>query len=143
VVPAAEFFVTQLTTALQPGEVLAEVRFPAGAGPGWGFQEFSRRPGDYALAAAAVVLRVGPDGAIAGARIALAAVADRPVRAVEAERALLGARGEPARLAEAAGAAAAPLTPPADVHGSGEYRRHLARVLVERALADAWRRLGG
>ena len=141
VIPAERFFVTYLTTDLAPDEILAEVRFPLGGETvGWGFQELSRRFGDYAMAAAATVLISAPDGTIAKARIALAGVADRAVRAREAEALLVGAPGEAGRFAEAARIAAEALTPPADVHGSSAYRRHLAGVLVERALADAWGR---
>jgi carbon-monoxide dehydrogenase medium subunit len=107
---------------------------------GWGFQELSRRFGDYAMAAAATVLVTAPDGTITKARIALAGVADRAVRARAAEALLVGASGEAGRFAEAARVAVEALTPPADVHGSSAYRRHLAGVLVERAFADAWGR---
>jgi aerobic carbon-monoxide dehydrogenase medium subunit len=141
VIPAERFFVTYLTTDLAPEELLAEVRFPFGAEPeGWGFQELSRRFGDYAMAAAATVLATAPDGTITKARIVLAGVADRPVRAREAEALLVGARGEADRLAEAARVVQGALMPPADVHGSSAYRRHLAGVLVERALTEAWGR---
>jgi aerobic carbon-monoxide dehydrogenase medium subunit len=141
VIPAERFFVTYLTTDLTPDELLAEVRFPLGEeAEAWGFQELSRRFGDYAMAAAAIVLGTAPDGTIAKARIALAGVADRAIRAREAEALLVGTPGEAGRFAEAARVAAGALMPPADVHGSSAYRRHLAGVLVERALADAWRR---
>ena len=141
VIPAERFFVTYLTTDLASDELLAEVRFPLGGeATGWGFQELSRRFGDYAMAAAATVLVTAPDGTIAKARIALAGVADRAVRAREAEALLVGTPGAEDRFAEAARVATAALTPPADVHGSSAYRRHLAGVLVERALADAWGR---
>jgi CO/xanthine dehydrogenase FAD-binding subunit len=143
VIPAERFFVTHLTTDLAPDELLAEARFPVGGeAVGWGFEELSRRFGDYAMAAAAVVLVAAPDGTIAKARIALAGVADRAVRAREAEALLLSAPGEAGRFAEAARVAAEVLTPPADVHGSSAYRRHLAGVLVERALTGAWGRAG-
>src|SRR5262249_30310019 len=129
------------TTDLAPGELLAEVRFPLdGEAAGWGFQELSRRFGDYAMAAAATMLVTAPDGTIAKARIALAGVADRAIRPREAEALLVGTRRQPSRFAEAARIAAEALTPPADVHGSSAYRRHLAGVLIERALGDAWGR---
>jgi aerobic carbon-monoxide dehydrogenase medium subunit len=140
VIPAERFFVTYLTTDLAPDELLAEARFPVGGeAVGWGFEELSRRFGDYAMAAVAAVLVAAPDGTIAKARLALAGVADRAVRAREAEALLVGAPGE-ARFPEAARVAAGALTPPADVHGSSAYRRHLAEVLVERALSAAWGR---
>jgi carbon-monoxide dehydrogenase medium subunit len=143
VIPAPEFFVTMLTTSLGPGEILAEARFPAPQpGSGWGFSELSRRPGDFALALVAATLQVGADGTIAHARIALGAVADRAMRCPEAEAALLGQPGGRATFEAAAAIASEGLEPPSDVHASSGYRRHLAKVLVERALTQAWQRLG-
>jgi carbon-monoxide dehydrogenase medium subunit len=140
-IAARDFFVGALTTSLRGGEIVREARFPLlAAGSGWSFLELARRHGDYALVSAAAVLRRGADGSIADARIALGSVADRAVRCPDAERALVGARGGPALFEAAARAAAAPLDPPSDVHGSGAYRRHLAAVLVERALGEAWGR---
>ena len=142
VIPAAEFFVTMFSTRLASSEILSEARFPAlGPGTGWGFAELSRRLGDFAIAAAATVLEAGPDGRIAKARIALGAVADRAIRCVDAEAVLQGQPPGPAAFQAAAEAAAAPLDPPSDVHGSSAYRRHLVTVLVRRALAQAWDRV--
>ena len=139
VIPAQDFFVTLLTTNLGPCEILTEARFPTlQPGSGWGFSELSRRPGDFALAIAAATLQVGSDGGIISSRIALGAVADRAVRCLEAEAALLGQRGGKAVFEAAAALASGPLEPPSDVHASSGYRRHLARVLVERALTQAW-----
>jgi carbon-monoxide dehydrogenase medium subunit len=143
VIPAPEFFVTMLTTNLAPLEILTEARFPAlQPGNGWGFSELSRRPGDFALAIAAATLQVGTNGRITTARIAVGAVADRALRCLEAEAALLGRRGERATFEAAATLASEPLEPPSDVHASSGYRRHLSMVLVERALTQAWQRLG-
>ena len=138
-VPARDFFVTSLTTSLRPGEILREARFPlVPATAGWSFMELARRHGDYAIVSVASRLDLGPDGRIGQARVALGSVADRAVRSDEAESVLVGEVGAPA-LFEAA-AAAVRLDPPADVHGSSSYRRHVARVLVERSLLEAWRR---
>jgi CO/xanthine dehydrogenase FAD-binding subunit len=142
VIPAQDFFVALLTTSLGPAEILTEVRFPVlRPASGWGFCELSRRPGDFAMVAAAATLQVGAAGTITKARIALGAVSDRAIRCPEAEAALLGQMGGRAGFEAAAGLASAPLTPPSDVHGSSGYRRHLARVLVERALTQAWQQL--
>ena len=139
-IPARDFFVTYLTTDLTPGEILTEARFPIlGPQTGWGFTELCRRQGDYAIVSAAAVIERDADGTIATARVALGSVADRAIRSPEAEAALVGRRGDPAVFAAAA--AAVPLDPPSDVHGSGAYRRHVASVLVERALAEAWQRI--
>jgi aerobic carbon-monoxide dehydrogenase medium subunit len=143
VIPASDFFVTLLTTDLGPVEILTEARFPVlGPGHGWGFSELSRRPGDFALAIAAAMLQVGADGTITHARLALGAVADRAVRCLGAEGALLGQRGGGAVFEAVAALASEALDPPSDVHASGGYRRHLAKVLAERALTQAWQRLG-
>src|SRR5919108_508878 len=142
VIPAQDFFVTMLSTNLGPGEILTEARFPTlQPGSGWGFSELSRRPGDFALALAAVTLQVGASGAITQTRIALGAVADRAIRCPEAEAALLGQSGGEAVFDAAARLASGALEPPSDVHASSGYRRHLARVLVARALTQAWGRL--
>ncbi len=143
VIPAADFFVTMLTTSLDPTEILTEARFPVlPPGRGWGFTELSRRPGDFALVAAATTVEADADGRITHARIVLGAVADQAVRGSEAEAALLGQTGGKKAFAEAAKLATASLAPPADLHASSSYRRHLAKVLVERTLAQAWQRLG-
>jgi carbon-monoxide dehydrogenase medium subunit len=140
-IPAADFFVAALTTSLRPGEILREARFPLPpAASGWSVMELARRHGDYALVSTAVVLEMSSDGTIAAARIALGSVAEVPVRCRAAEAALRGERAGAALIESAAVAAAAPLEPPADVHGSGAYRRRLAEVLVARALAEAWER---
>jgi carbon-monoxide dehydrogenase medium subunit len=143
VIPASDFFVTMLTTNLGPFEILTEARFPVlGPEHGWGFGELSRRPGDFALAIAAATLQVGADGTITHARLALGAVADRAVRCPGAEAALLGQRGRGALFEAVAALASESLDPPSDVHASSGYRRHLAKVLAERALTQAWQRLG-
>jgi carbon-monoxide dehydrogenase medium subunit len=140
-IPAEEFFVSYFTTSLAPGELLVEARFPfLPRGAGWSFQELARRAGDFALAAVAVVLERGPGGMVVDPRIALGAVADRAIRCREAEALLAGKPGGAAAFKAAALEAARPLDPPSDVHASGAYRRHLARVLVERALTEAWGR---
>jgi CO/xanthine dehydrogenase FAD-binding subunit len=140
IVPAREFFVTYLTTALAPDELLVEARFPALAPTaGTAFLELSRRPGDFAIVAAAVVLE-GTGGVVRRARIALGAVGDRAVRSEAGEAALVAERGTSAAFEAAARVAAETLDPPSDVHGSGAYRKHLARVLVRRALTQAWER---
>jgi aerobic carbon-monoxide dehydrogenase medium subunit len=141
-IPARDFFVSTLTTSLGPDEILTEARFPVlRPETSWGFSELSRRLGDFALVVAAATLRVGAAGTIAEARIALGAVADRAIRCPEAEAALLGQRGGKEAFTAAASLASEPLEPPSDVHATSDYRRHLARVLVERTLAQAWQRV--
>jgi carbon-monoxide dehydrogenase medium subunit len=133
-IPATEFFQGFFTTALAPDELLVEVRFPA-AGPGTvvAFEEAARRHGDFAMVAAAAAVRVR-DGRVDNVRLALAGVADTPVRCREAEEVVLGAAPSSQVIEEASALAAEPLTPPSDLHGTSAYRQHLARVLVRRAL---------
>ena len=136
-IPASDFFLTVFTTALEPAELLTEVRLPKPAPSAKiGFQQFSRRAGDFALTMAAAVLEV-EGGKVAGARIALGGVGDRPVRACGAEELLRGERASPRALAAAAEAAARGVDPIGDIHGSAEYRRDLVRVLTRRALEQA------
>ena len=138
-VAAADFFRGLLTTALAPGEILTEARVPA-HGRGWGFAEVARRSGDFALAGVVAVLdRVpGSTAPCVSARVVGFGVGDRPVRFLEAERVLTTAAPDPVR----AGAAVA-CEPPADVHASAAYRRHLAAVLTEDAVRQALARLDG
>jgi carbon-monoxide dehydrogenase medium subunit len=143
IIPARDFFRTMLTTSLSGEEILMEARFPVlRPGRGWGFSELSRRPGDFAIVAAAATLDVGAAGVITQAQMALGAVADRAIRCPEAEAALVGQMAGTAAFEAAAALASAPLEPPSDVHGSSSYRRHLANVLVQRALTQAWQRVG-
>ncbi len=138
-VPAGDFFVGPLTTALEPDELLVRVDVP-GCGPhGWGFEEFSRRAGDFALAAAGVLLQV-TDDRVVRARVAMMGVGDTPLHCAEAETALIGTRLSDSVIAHVVQAACDPLTPRQDLQATADYRRHLAGVLLERALRRAWTR---
>jgi aerobic carbon-monoxide dehydrogenase medium subunit len=137
-VPADEFFVSHLTSCLEPDEVVTEVRFPVtGGGWGSGFAEVAPRHGDYAVCAVACALRVA-DGVVTEARLGAAAVSDRPVRLHAAERALVGSRCEPEALAAAAGEARGAVDPSDGMHASAEYRRHLTGVLAGRSAERAY-----
>ncbi len=142
VIPAADLFVTYLTTSLDPRELLVEVRIPAlPRGAGWSWMEIARRHGDFALAGVGVVLTVRR-GAIAEARIALTGVGPTPVRAARAERLLVGRAPSEALWGEAAEAVRAAVTPEGDIHASAEYRTHVSGVLAQRALREAAARVG-
>jgi CO/xanthine dehydrogenase FAD-binding subunit len=133
VVGAADFFVTHLTTALEPDELLTEIEVPVPAGgTRYAFVEFARRLGDFALGGAAVLVRPSGD-----ASIALLAAAPTPVRASEAEAFLRGRAIDEASAQEAAALAVAGIEPTGDIHGSTEYRRGLIETLVYRALRAA------
>jgi aerobic carbon-monoxide dehydrogenase medium subunit len=137
-IPASAFFTGYLSTALAPSELLTQVRFPAAApGTGAAFTEFARRRGDFALVGCAAQI-TAPGGVITDARICLSGVASAPVRCRAAEQLLLGQSPAGSELLDAAAdSAAADLNPPGDLHASGDYRRHLALVLVRRAIARA------
>jgi carbon-monoxide dehydrogenase medium subunit len=136
---AADFFCTAFTTALQPDELITEVRLPL-LGDSWrcGFIEFSRRKGDFALAMALAALRLEGDR-IVEARLGIGGVEHRPRRIEAAERLLTGESLRADLLAEAGVLAAAAVEPVEDIHASAEYRRDLCRVMTRRALADALR----
>jgi carbon-monoxide dehydrogenase medium subunit len=136
-IAAADFFRSILTTSLRPDELITEVRLPA-LGPDWrfGFAEFSRRAGDFALGMALAVLRL--DGArIVEARIGVGGAGDRPLRITSAERALTGTVPPPEALADAGAIAAAAVDPFEDLHATVAYRRDLVRAMTRRALQRA------
>jgi aerobic carbon-monoxide dehydrogenase medium subunit len=137
VVPAADWFEGYLTTSRRPDELLTHVRFPA-ARPGTGvsFQEVARRHGDFAIVGLGASLTLS-DGAIGDARLAFAGVSDVPVRAAEAEDLLVGETPSDELFDEAARRATAGIDPPADLHGSSEYRKKVAAALVRRGLRAA------
>lgn len=138
VIPAAEFFVTYMTTALEQGEILTEVRMPVlPPGTGWAIREITRRSGDLALAGIALTLRIEA-GRCADARIAAFGIDATAVRLSEAEEALRGAIPNTEGFARVGAIAAESLADPMScIHASADYRRHLVGTLLERALADA------
>ncbi len=136
-VPAVEFHVSYFTTALHDDELVESVRVPTiGPGWGWGFAEVSRRPGDFAIAGAAALIRLA-GGEIVESRVAVGGVSERPIRLGAAESSITGARaGEiEARIGPIEG-----IEPVTDASASADHRRRLARVLVVRAVSDACRR---
>lgn len=138
-ITAADFFQGYLQTALEPNELLVELHVPGlPAGTGSAFLEFARREGDYAVAGVAAAISLAADGTIADARLALCAVGPTALRATAAEAALRGQRPGPEAWAAAAAEVQAAITEaPSDIHGSADYRRHLAGVLTRRALGIA------
>jgi carbon-monoxide dehydrogenase medium subunit len=136
-IPADAFFKSMFTTDLNEGEMIIEVRLPR-LGTGWhcGFEEFSRRAGDFAIVAALALLHID-HGEIADARIALGGVINRPVRSRQAESVLAGEKPSPELFREAARQASQEFEPLGDIHGSAEYKRDLVAVMVRRALEQA------
>jgi aerobic carbon-monoxide dehydrogenase medium subunit len=136
-IPASEFFVDYLTTALAPSEILTGVRVSK-LGSDWGYryEKFHRTAQAWAIVGVAALARRS-NGHVAQARIGLTNMGAVPVRASVAEAAAAGAEANRAALAAAAHSAADGTEPPADLHGAPDYRRHLARILTGRALAAA------
>jgi aerobic carbon-monoxide dehydrogenase medium subunit len=136
-IPAADFFVDYLTSALEPDEILTAIRIPK-LGPGWGYryEKFHRTAQAWATVGVAALVRRS-NGSVAEARIGLTNMGTTPLRATAAEQAASGAEASRAALSEAAAHADEGTEPPADLHGAPDYRRHLARVLTGRALATA------
>ena len=142
VLKAEEFFTGYLSTALEAGEMLTEVRFPwIPPRAGWAFMEFARRSGDYALVGAAAVVAASPEGKCQSATIAYLGIAGNPVRSPAIEEILIGSTLNEHTLA-AAGAEARSLVSDdmEDVHATVEYRRTLTAELTKRVLKAAWER---
>ena len=125
-IAADDFFTGFLETALAPDEILTEIRVPAAPDAGWGFEKFNRRAQDWAIVGVAAVHN-GRTG------IGLVNMDTKPIRATASEEAMAGG----ASAADAADVAHEGTNPPADLNGTVEYRQHLARVLVRRALEEA------
>ncbi|GAC1358448.1 MAG: xanthine dehydrogenase family protein subunit M [Ktedonobacteraceae bacterium] len=138
-IAARAFFQGFFQTTLEAGELLTELRIPGlPTRSGSAFVEFARREGDYALAGVAAVVSLDEDGTIAQARLGLCSVGPTAVRPQAAEALLRGQHPGKEAWAAAAAAVIADLDePPSDIHGSADYRRHLAGVMTERALALA------
>lgn len=138
---AREFFVSHLTTALGPAEILVEVRLPAPKPrTGTAFLELSRRHGDFAIVAVAATVTLDPAGVCMNAALVFSGVGGTPVEAVTAVERLRGERPTPHAIDAAAQAVPAALSPDADIHASAEYRKHVAGVLARRALTVACKR---
>jgi carbon-monoxide dehydrogenase medium subunit len=137
VIEAADFFKGPLITALEADEIITEIRLPIWpAQRRFGFQEFSRRRGDFALAAA--MLFYDQDGDKArNAHVGAIGVADRPLRLSAVDKVLNGNAIDEAVIAKAEAAASASVDPPDDIHAGGAYRKALIGVMVERALRAA------
>jgi len=136
-IAAGEFFEGPLMTALKPDEIITEIRLPRWpAKRRFGFEEFSRRRGDFAMAAAAVFYDE-QSGTAANAHVGVIGVADRPLRLARVEALINGQKINDAVIAKAEAAAAAAVDPADDIHASGAYRKALVGVMVERALKRA------
>lgn len=144
VIKAEEFFTGYLSTALEPGEMLTEVRFPLiSPKAGWAFFEFTRRSGDYALVGAAAVLNPAADDLCNSAHIAYLGIAGAPIRGYDVEASVVGSALDETALDAAAEASRMLVSDDMeDVHASVEYRRVLTGELTKRVLRTAWERRG-
>jgi carbon-monoxide dehydrogenase medium subunit len=137
VIEIGDFFQGTFTTALEPTEIVTEVRVPAPPlRSGGTYLKLERKVGDFATVGVAVQVQLD-DGVVGRAGIALTAVGSQNVEAEEAEAALVGAEPSPAAFAEAARLAARAADPSPDLRGSAEYKRHVVEVYVKRGLAHA------
>ena len=140
-VAAEDFFTGILETAVEPEELLAEIQLPPWPqGARWGFREFARRRGDFALAGVACRFEVDGAGRCRSVRIGLVGVGDTAVRARLAESVLEGEPPGEELFADASAAVRKEVAPLDDGHASAAYRGHLAGVVVADALAEAWGR---
>jgi carbon-monoxide dehydrogenase medium subunit len=136
-IPAADFFAGVMSTTLEADEFLAEVRIPVLPDDAqFGFREFNRRAGDFAMAMSLVVLRLS-GGKIADLRIGLGGAEALPRRIAAAEALLLGQAPTPALIERAAQAAAADIEPLEDAQTDATYRRELTAAMIARAITDA------
>jgi carbon-monoxide dehydrogenase medium subunit len=135
-IPSAGFFVDYLTTTLEPDEILTGIRVPKLGGWGFRYEKFHRTAQSWATVGVAALVRRS-NGAVAEARIGLTNMGTTPLRATAAESAAAGGQASRDALRAAAAHADEGTSPPGDLHGAPDYRRHLARVLTGRALATA------
>jgi CO/xanthine dehydrogenase FAD-binding subunit len=138
VVPADAFFVTFLTTATEPDELLTEIRLPAwSAAWGWDIQEVSRRQGDFALVGSVAMVQVDDAETCRAARLVLFGVGETPVRVASAEARMLGQHLDDALLQEVEGIVTEALEPEGDIHASATYRKEVGGVMARRTLQQA------
>jgi carbon-monoxide dehydrogenase medium subunit len=144
VVPAEEFFLTYMTTVLEPEELLVEAEIPVlSPTMGYGVREISRRHGDFAIVLVLALLEVSSEGTCRNVRIVMGGVSDRPLRAWRAEEYLMGSPITEVTLANAAALAAEECEPESDLHATAEYRRAMVQVLGRQALEEALTRAKG
>jgi carbon-monoxide dehydrogenase medium subunit len=137
-VPASEFFVGTWTTTIGEDEILRAVHFPVWSdGAGFAVEEVARRSGDFALTGVVAAVEVDGGGAVSRAGISFLGMGPTPIRARQAEQALVGSTPTTSELDEIGRLAVADTEPTADVHASAEYRKHVGAHLVVRALDRA------
>ena len=140
-IDAEDFFLTYLTTALQPNEMITEIKIPVPpAGTVRSFQSFSWRQGDFAIVSVAIMLAMKKDGICQEAKIGLGGVNPTPFRAIDAEEILKGKRIDEKLMDTAANKASEAADPDYDIHYSAEYKRDMAKVFTKKGLIEALER---
>lgn len=143
VIPVETFFVSLFTTALEPGEILTEIRIPVPpVNSGGAYIKVERKVGDFATAAVAVQLTLDDKGAVQKAGIGLTNVGPTPLKAKRAEDFLRGKKPDAATIAQAAQLAADDAQPSSDLRGPAEYKKGLVKELAKRAISRALQRAG-
>ena len=143
IIPIEEFFLSLFSTALQPGEILTEIRVPVPpARSGGAYFKLERKVGDFATAAVAAQVTVDANGAVQRVGIALTNVGPTPIKAQKAEDFLRGKKLDEANIRQAAQLAADDAQPSSDLRGPAEYKKGLVKELGRRALSRAAERAG-
>jgi carbon-monoxide dehydrogenase medium subunit len=141
VVQAKDFFLGYMTTAMEPNELLTEIRIPARRPrTGWAIEEVARRRGDFAMVGVAIVVELNAKQQCQEARIALFGVGEKPERMEPAEELVRGKEGSESQLAALAQTVSDDMRPLSDVHASAEYRKEVGGILTRRALENAFKR---
>ncbi|MEM3614265.1 MAG: xanthine dehydrogenase family protein subunit M [Nitrososphaerales archaeon] len=144
VIKAKDFFQDFFTTALNPNEVVKEVRVPVlPPKTGTAYIKHARREGDFAIVAVAAIITLDENNVCKSASISLGSVGPTPLRAVEVENALVGKKLTDEVIVAASELADRGISPPSDIHGSAEYRAEMAKVFTKRAIRLALGRIGG
>jgi carbon-monoxide dehydrogenase medium subunit len=143
-VPAAEFYLGYMTTAMEPAELLTEIHFPRWRrGDGWAIEEISRRKGDFAMVGVAARVQMDEAEIVEDVAIAMFGIGGKPERMAKAEKLLKGHRVDQRLLLELAKTVADDLNPDTDLHASAQYRKEVGGVLARRALESALIRAKG
>ena len=145
VIPASEFFVGLLMTSMEPDDLLVEIQIPSlPPRSGWSLKEVARRPHDFALVGVAAILTLDKKDRPTDARLVYLSAGDGPISAPEAASLLIGEEVTPDLVAAAAEKASTDeIDPGSDIHATADFRRHLANVLTQRALEEAYQRAKG
>jgi aerobic carbon-monoxide dehydrogenase medium subunit len=143
IIRSADFFVAALETALQPDEIITEIRFPRWpSGRCWAFHEFARRKGDFAIAGVAVFFDLDDVGQIVDAHVGVIGAAETPVRIEDVEQLLNDRRLDEELIRQASRLASEQVDPNSDIHAAADYRKALVGTLTARALREAISRNG-